>query len=372
VARYLLSSHDGFGLGHIRRNCLIARALLAAEPDADITMVTGLGLSPAWLGGLRARVVRVPTLLKDSAGGYRPIGMTFDNALGLRSEIFARTVAECRPDVVVVDRHPLGIAGELARGLSSARECGARLFLGLRDVLDDPAVVSEEMAGAGWAGVTELFDEALVYGARTFLDHEAEYGLPLRPRYCGWVTDCSLHIARREPGLLAVTAGGGGDGDQVFRMGVALVEGRPEWRAIIAAGPYAGLNGLREHIAASPARGRIEVLTEASGCGVLFARASAAVQMAGYNSTFEALAAGQRPILVPRTTPRREQAIRAERLGALDLADVTGEDSRPAAVDSLLDRPRELAAHRLEQAGIRLDGAARAAGALRRLVGVLH
>lgn len=36
MARFLFASHDGFGLGHVRRNTLIARALLAAEPRARL------------------------------------------------------------------------------------------------------------------------------------------------------------------------------------------------------------------------------------------------------------------------------------------------------------------------------------------------
>lgn len=32
---FVLFSHDGYGLGHVRRNTLIARALLQLEPRAQ-------------------------------------------------------------------------------------------------------------------------------------------------------------------------------------------------------------------------------------------------------------------------------------------------------------------------------------------------
>ena len=90
--------------------------------------------------------------------------------------------------------------------------------------------------------------------------------------------------------------------------------------------------------------------------------------MAGYNSTFEALAAGQRPILMPRRNPRREQAIRAERLEGLGLADVVDPGADPSR------RRASAAAHTAasppapcEAAGIDLDGARTAARRLHAL-----
>ncbi len=50
--RFLLYSHDGLGLGHVRRNLAIAAALVDADPDASVLLATGadevnsLGVSP--------------------------------------------------------------------------------------------------------------------------------------------------------------------------------------------------------------------------------------------------------------------------------------------------------------------------------------
>jgi predicted glycosyltransferase len=85
------------------------------------------------------------------------------------------------------------------------------------------------------------------------------------------------------------------------------------------------------------------------------------VQMAGYNSTFESLAAGLRPVLVPRRSPRREQAIRAARLAAMGVADIVDEGAPADEVAWLVRRPRQLSASQLSDAGVRLDGAGRVA-----------
>lgn len=364
MSRYLFSSHDGYGLGHVRRNTLIARAVLDGDPEAEVTVITGIPVRPTWLDHARINVVVVPELLKDTDGAYRNGSMSFHDAVRARAAAFRTVVADWRPDVTVVDRHPYGTAGELRDGIDLARRQGGRVVLGLRDVLDDAERVAEELAGDGWRDVAECFDQVLVYGSRGLCDHEAEYGLAVTPTYCGWVAP-SAPLARPQitPRHLVVAAGGGGDGAATFELGLDLVRRRPDWTAEILAGPYAA----RWQTTADPdlAR-RVQVVRGADGCVERFARAGAVLQMAGYNSTVEALAAGVRPILAPRRAPRREQAIRATRLAALGLADVVDERAPAAEVEWLLDRPRTLAAGAARAVGLRFDGAQVAAGHLRR------
>jgi predicted glycosyltransferase len=369
MKRYLFSSHDGFGVGHVRRNTLIARAVLAREPDAEIGIVTGLAVRPSWLGDPRMHVIHVPGLVKDSQGSYQNDEYSFEEALERRAAIFRDTIDSFAPDVVVVDRHPYGIGGELRDGLQQAGRLGAALVLGMRDILDEADRVAQELAGAEWQGLSEVYDEVLVYGERHLCDHEAEYGLPLTPRYCGWIADTSPPV-RRDPSLLVVTGGGGGDGEQVFTLGAELSALLPQMRTVLVAGPYATHQSLASFAPNGTARGRLSLMRDVAGCAQLFARASGVVQMAGYNSTFEALAAGVRPVLVPRRSPRREQAIRAGRLASLGLADVVDERVPASEVAWLLSRPRLLPAGALEHAGIALDGHLRAAEAVTALAGV--
>lgn len=359
MTRYLFFSHDGFGLGHIRRNTLIARAVLDHDPEAQVVLMTGLAHRMDWLGDdPRVEVVRVPPLVKDSRGGYRSTDMPFTQAVQARADRFLEQVQDNPPDVITVDRHPYGTAGELRPGLELARDNGAALVLGLRDVLDEPGVVTAEIAGRGWAGVPELFHRTLVYGAAHIVDHVAEYGLPVEPHYCGWVVQ---HIPEQRPqrSLLAIAAGGGGDGGPVFELGRDLVRLRRDWQGILAPGPYADrLTGELDPDAGSS---RLQVLDRPTSCGQLFARAAAVLCMAGYNSTVEALAAGRRPILMPRRSPRREQAIRAWRLASLGLADVVDEGAAAGEVSWLLNQDRDLSPGDLARAGIGLDGASNAA-----------
>jgi predicted glycosyltransferase len=370
VARYLLSSHDGFGLGHVRRNFVIAKAIKVADPAAQITIVSGLAVEPSWFVDPALTLVRLPPLLKIGSENYCGVGLSFEATIAARAQRFRAAVDIFRPDVILVDRHPWGVGGELFDGLFHARQRGARTVLGLRDVLDEPEVVARELRGDDWQSVAQMFDEVFVYGSQQFCDQQREYGLPVAPTYTGWVAQPSPE-RRIDPRLLVITAGGGADGADVFRLAVATLERRVDWRGLLATGPYADLVHLRRLVSGSPAFRRMEIAVDVPGCGAWFARAGAVLQMAGYNSTFEALASGCRPILVPRRHPRREQLIRATRLAALGLADVLDGAGTPGEVDWLLDQPRRLAPGQLGVAGIELNGAERAASLLAMEAGVV-
>jgi predicted glycosyltransferase len=356
--RILLSSHDGYGLGHVRRNARIAAAVLRLQPRAEVTVVTGTESRHPWLDQTPVRVERVPSLVKDAEGRYRHGDADPQAVLAERSKRVERLVEECRPDVVLVDRHPFGIAGELRAALARARQCGAAVVLGLRDVLDDPSVVRRELAGPDWEGATEVLDDLLVYGHRHICDHVAEYALPLDPTYCGIVLDPPSAVPTGRRDALVVSSGGGGDGAAVATLAASLAPVRDVRRTVVVLGPaWQGESTL-------PERPDLEVRPSVPDCSVLYAEAAASLQMAGYNSTYEALRAGLRPVLVPRRHPRREQAIRATRLQHLGLADVLDFGATPDEAHWLLEQPRRLPDGALEAAGVHTDGAEVAAGHL--------
>ena len=257
-----------------------------------------------------------------------------------------------QPDVVVVDRHPYGIAGELRPGLDvAARAWGGA---GAR-----PARRARR-AGRGGprAGRRRLARSGRAVRRRSGLrrpvlcDHELEYGLPVAPDL--------LRLGRRAtpPAVIAsrnsvvVSAGGGG-----------RWRGRLPARCRAGCPPVPRLGGPgRRTVRDAGGSRRADHRPRVRGVGCRSSATlpaaptcsrppSAVVQMAGYNSTFEALAAGIRPVLVPRRTPRREQAIRAARLAGLGLADMVDEDAGVEEVLWLLRRDRLLPPGALASAG---------------------
>jgi predicted glycosyltransferase len=346
----------------VRRHAVLAQALRRVSPSVQITIVTGLPFTPSWLTQLDVEVVHMPALVKDVTGAYHAASGDVAGTVAAREMLFMETVEHVRPDIVAVDRHPFGTAGELRLGIEIANALGARCFVGLRDILDDPATMRAELAGPRWYDAEALFDAALVYGSPQFCDHATEYGIPLELLYCGWVVEKAFPLPPID-NWLVVSAGGGGDGRDVLELAVRVAERMPDWRVTIAAGGYVDMTWLSDAIEESPARTRVTTLLRAPGCASLSASAAATLQMAGYNTTFEAIAAGRRPILVPRRVPRAEQAIRSERLRIRGLADVVSGGALDEVCE-LLQRPRLLEPDAAMLGGIDCHGAERAARTL--------
>src|SRR5918992_5633562 len=147
MRRYLLYSHDGLGLGHVRRNLAIAKALSDISEDVRILLLTGatgierLGLPP------RVSIAKLP-------GPHR----SDQKVLAAAVEIF-------RPEVLLVDHQPFGAGGELGPALELVRASGGQAVLGLPDVLDEPNGVDLEWRGRGlFDRIPQYFARVLVYG----------------------------------------------------------------------------------------------------------------------------------------------------------------------------------------------------------------
>jgi predicted glycosyltransferase len=90
---------------------------------------------------------------------------------------------------------------------------------------------------------------------------------------------------------------------------------------------------------------RLQAITFEARVEAFFQQARAVVAMGGYNTFCEILSFGKPALLVPRTTPRLEQYLRAERAQALGLVRMLPDDGYRApglmadALRSLPDMP---------------------------------
>jgi len=94
----------------------------------------------------------------------------------------------------------------------------------------------------------------------------------------------------------------------------------------------------------------VEVVTFVPDVDRVMSKASAVIAMGGYNTFCEILAADKPALIVPRTVPRLEQYIRAERMSKLGLVgmlvddDNRSIDAMAAAIEALPDQPPPSAA----------------------------
>ncbi len=352
--RILFYSHDTFGLGHLRRSRALAVAITEANPLASALILTGSPVAGRFTFPRRVDHVRLPGVTKRADGSYasQTMGMGIEEVTELRSGLIDTAVRQFEPDVLVVDKEPTGFRGELLPTLEYLENSSrTKIVLGLRDVLDDPEVLATEWARKEAVEATERFyDEIWVYGLRSVYD--PTHGLPLSPG-----TQSRVHwtgYLRRDLGpvgeppeqpYILITPGGGGDGKALVNLVLSAYEKDPSLspRAILVYGPF--LSGeLREDFETRVAalNGRVTAVGFESQIETLFAGASGVICMGGYNTFCEVLSFDKRAVIVPRTTPRLEQWIRASRAEDLGLVRMLDEKRDGLTADSMIRAIREL------------------------------
>ena len=383
ASRFIFYSHDGMGLGHLRRNLAIAAAVTEADRDASVLLVTScVELGAHWLAP-NVDIVAIPGVRKLGNGRYgaRRLPVSGREIRALRAAQLRAIVESFHPDVLLIDKHPMGVRGELRDALAALMRCDGHAVLGLRDILDDPATVREEWARDDVIPFTEEYcDRLLVYGSPGSFDFAGEYGLPrslaARIRYCGYVVnrdhpgaegDAGGHAAGapRPPRVLAC-AGGGEDGRALLEAFMRAARGA-HWDGVAVAGPQS-LPADRDALRRMARVAAVEFHESVPQLAGWMSGFDALVCMGGYNTLAEALSRGVPTLCVPRVHPRTEQLIRARSFAELGLLRVLEPwrleaDLFRGEVTALLGADRRAIADRAH-AALGFDGARLAARTL--------
>lgn len=364
--RVALYSHDTMGLGHKRRNLLIAQALRQALPHCSVLLISGM--AEASDGNLPDGIdyLTLPAWQKTTEGEYqsRRLGLSVEDLRLLRAKTIRAALKAFNPHVFIVDNVPRGAMQELDLALELLRCRPTRCILGLRDILDDPQTVRRQWRQAkNIPAIRRYFDGIWVYGDPAVYDLAAAYRFPAdiaaKIRYVGYLdaqarldfASASTLSVPKPPFALAMV-GGGQDGVEVAK---AFVQAAfpPGWQGILITGPLMPQAHRQSLHQIASQRSNLTVLESHPEPTQLLAQASAVVAMGGYNTTCEVLALGTSALIVPRTQPRREQWIRAQRLHQLGLVDVLEPEklNAPAITDWLTT----VAKHRPSQRPIARD-----------------
>lgn len=328
--RVLIYSHDTYGLGHLRRSIAIAEALVTKRTDSSVLIVTGSPRAQSYDLPPRCDTMKLPTILKQANGSYasRDLDLSLDEIVALRARLIASAFHDFRPDVVLIDHAPLGVAGELLPLLDALRRDrrGARLVLGMRDVVDEARRVERAWRDEGVLEALERdYDRILVYGSTAVATTAVELGLGRlldrdgRPkvRHVGYLA--RSFRPRPTNGRILITTGGGGDGHGLLRRFLGYLErgGDAPCGADLVIGPFLSERRRQEiHRRARELGPRVDlrVIDFDENLQERIASSAGVIAMAGYNTVVEILAAARPALLVPRERPRMEQLIRAMRL----------------------------------------------------------
>ena len=340
--RVLIYSHDSFGLGHLRRCRAIAHSLVDADPAVSILILSGSPIIGSFDFRSRVDFVRVPGVIKLRNGEYVSLNLhiEIDEMLAMRSSIIRHTADIFDPELLIVDKEPLGLRGEVRDTLDLLQRRGTALVLGLRDVMDDPeALESEWERKQAVPAVEEYYDEIWVYGLPEVCDPLAGLTVPRSVReritYTGYLrrTPSELQLLPELLGIidkdfLLVTPGGGGDGEALIDHVLSAYEHDPTipHPALLVFGPFM-LPEQRAVFASRAGRlANVRSITFSARLESLMARAAGVVAMGGYNTFCEILSFDKRALIIPRTVPRLEQFIRTKRAAELGLLAMLSED----------------------------------------------
>ena len=331
--RVLMYSHDTFGLGHLRRCRAVAHALVERYKGVSVLIISGSQIAGAFDFRARVDFVKVPSVIKLYSGEYASMRrhIDLDDTLRLREQIIRKTARSYRPDILIVDKEPLGLRGEMERTLEEVRARGCTTVLGLRDVMDAPDVLAREWAARDQLRrMDELYDEVWVYGPEDFWDPLTGLHVPpslaSRIRYTGFLRREAGHVAHLPRAMTSdtvlVTAGGGGDGIGLMSKVLDAIETDASVPGpfLFVPGPFMRADERDEIHARAAALSGAHVVDFEADMENMIAAAAALVGMCGYNTFCEVLSFDVPALFVPRTRPRAEQAIRAARADELGYA----------------------------------------------------
>ena len=353
-----LYSPGTVGLGHLRRNLLIAQALAESGLESVFLLLTEAREASVFVGAMPPGMdcVTLPGLSKGLDGVCTPryLDLPLREVIKLRSRIIRAALKQFQPDLLIVDNLPRGAYRELDPALKQLKAAGrTRCVLGLRDVLDEPWSVAE--AWCRWKNtdaIQEYYEAIWVYGDPAIYDMSEEYRFPAsiaaKIRFVGDLDQRKRlafgHGEGEEPDslpegrLMLCLVGGGQDGERLAEA-FSQAELPADGCGAIVTGPFMP-TAVCERLYQRAAPGsRLRVFKFIKEPAWLTRRADRVVAMGGYNTVCEVLSFEKRALIVPRVGPRREQSIRAERLRRLGLIDMLpAEALKPEALSEWMAR----------------------------------
>ena len=341
--KIMVYSHDAYGLGNIRRMLAICKYLLKSIPNLSILLVSGSPILHDFRLPPGLDYIKLPCLNR----GWGQMAVKYLNAdlesiLRLRSEIILAAARNYQPDLVLVDKKPTGIEGELQPTIEYLKHNlpKTKFVLLLRDILDTPEkTIAEWQREDYYSQVEALYDRILVVGMQEIFDLVREYqfgkAIADKLRYCGYIRkDSGLknrRTIRQELGigkdekLILVTPGGGEDGYYLisnYLQGLAQQRNsftEQNIHTLIFCGAEMPLQHQQQIYQQAKELPGVIVKEFTNDMMSYINAADLVVSMCGYNTITEVLQKGKKAIVVPRIKPGREQLIRAQSMAKAGL-----------------------------------------------------
>lgn len=342
--KIMVYSHDAYGLGNIRRMLAICQYLLEHIPHLSILLVSGSPMLHSFRLPQGLDYIKLPCLNRGLSGqmAVKYLNTDIESTLRLRSELILAAAKNYQPDLVLVDKKPLGIQGELKSTIKYLKSNlpVTKLVLLLRDILDTPEKTVREWQSEDYYDRVELlYDRLLVVGMPEIFDLVKHYqfneAIASKVRYCGYIRKESgwknSHTIRQELGiktiekLVLVTPGGGEDGYDLINNYLQGLQQHQQLfccenvRTLIFCGAEMPVEQQQQIYRQAAGLPGVTVLEFTDDLMSYVNAADVVVSMCGYNTITEVLQQGKQAVVVPRIKPGREQLIRARSMAQAGL-----------------------------------------------------
>ncbi|NEO99164.1 MAG: glycosyltransferase [Symploca sp. SIO2E9] len=257
--RLIVYSHDAFGLGNISRMLAICKYLLDTSSENSILLISGSPVLHSFRMPQGLDYIKLPCLGRDKSGkiSAKFLGKKPQQVAKLRSEIIKAAIINFEPNLILVDKKPYGLQGELKSTLTYLKQHSpkTKLVLLLRDILDAPSITIKEWNKNGYyQALQHYYHQILIVGIPEVFDIIKEYNFPQsianKTKFCGYIRreyGCKPpEVIRQELNLKAdeklvlVTPGGGGDGYHLvatYLQGLEQLPSQSNIRSLIIYGP---------------------------------------------------------------------------------------------------------------------------------------
>jgi predicted glycosyltransferase len=365
------------GIGHIVRAMRIAAAIDAA--GGRTTLVLG-GVPVENLPSGNLSIVQLTPIRAGDSGFTELVsvdGQPIDAAFkARRRDELLDVYGATHPDVVLIEAYPFGrrqMRFEITPLLEAVRARTSRPLVvsSIRDILQ---INRKPGRDAETVDVLRAhFDHVIVHGDPTLAPLDASFALAAD------IADLTSYSGLVAPGQPApggfashdviVSAGGGAVGAAVLK---AALEARPltraaNWRWLAIVGPNMPASDSQSIMDLAAAQG-VDCVQFVPDLVDRLAMGRLSISQAGYNTVADLLVARCRAVLVPFVAAgETEQTLRAQKLEDRELAVLVSEQSLTAtSMASAIDRAIGLPEPARQT--VQLDGAARTAEILRRLL----
>jgi predicted glycosyltransferase len=376
----LFYCQHSLGMGHLVRSFALARALAG---NFHVVFLNGGRMPENRSLPAGVEMVQLPPLGMEAGGQLVSLDprYTVESAKIARRLRLLECLAHHAPQVIVIELFPFGrkkFADELLPLLERARNRAAPsplIICSLRDILVGARHDQQRHDDRAAELAATYFDAVLVHADPSFARLEESFhpirSLAVPVHYTGFVAakqPAAANACRQRRVL--VSAGSGIAGAPLFRAALAAQE--ILWRQrglpmVLVAGPFLPEADWRELEHAARDRNGLELIRSVSDLGAKMDEVSLSVSQCGYNSAMDIIGAKLAALVVPFATGREnEQMNRARRLEQRGLLRVLEPDRLDGPV--LARAIEELETFRPNPAGLDLDGAARSAELVNRLL----